>query len=275
MRHINLSIKNELIKTIMNDQNIGRYYLHPHFNTKFTLSSIIDEILFILKTGISWRNLRSPINWNTIYFHHLRFVRFDIYKKTYDNILSFYLNKISFINGIIVDSSFFQNRFGKNNIARNKYFKNKNCCKISILNDLNGIPFSVISARGNLHDITIFEEHKKDINRLSDFLPNNNSIYSLADKAYSSKFINSYFSSKNIKVLIPPKKIKNKQLKIFNLKQKKIYKNRLIVEHLFKDIKRFNRVDIIYDSKHSTFLSFIYLSISSICITKINKLFGS
>lgn len=154
------------------------------------------------------------------------------------------------------------------------FFKNKKCCKISILNDFNGIPFSIISKQGNFHDISFFNEHKKDIEHLSNFIPNNNSIYFLADKAYVSKNINAYFHNKKIKVLIPNKRMKNKPIKNFNKKQENIYKKRLIVEHLFKDIKRFKRVNMIFDSNHSTFMSFIFLSIAIICISKINKLFS-
>lgn len=122
MERINLSIKNELSKTILNDPNIGKFYRFKHWNTKYSLEQIIDDILYVLKTGISWRDIRSSINWSTIFFHHSRFCKFNIYRNTYRNILNFYFDKIKTINGIIIDSSFFQNKFGKNNIARNKFF---------------------------------------------------------------------------------------------------------------------------------------------------------
>lgn len=272
MEHIKLSLKNELVQAIHKNPIIGNYYLKPHFNTKYKLDHIIDEILFVLKTGVAWRDLRSTINWSTVYWHHQRFVKNNIYKSTYANILDFYFTQIKSVNGIIVDSSFFQNKFGKNKIARNKFFKNKNCCKLSILNDLNGIPFSVITKEGNFHDITIFEEHKSDIDKFAPLTPNNNSIYFMADKAYHSKAVYKYFNDKHINVLIPAKKIKNKPLIKFNKKHKQLYAKRLTVEHLFKDIKRFKRLNMIFDSNHDTFIEFIYLAIASICVHKINVL---
>jgi len=35
----------------------------------------------------------------------------------------------------LIDSTFILNKFGHNKIKRNKYFKNKNCNKISIITD--------------------------------------------------------------------------------------------------------------------------------------------
>ena len=272
MKNINITI-NELLKnTIIENPFIGHSYAFPHFNTKYDLDLIISEILYILKTGISWRDLRSSINWSSLYFHHRKFIIHNIYKLAFDNILSLYISKIKNINGLLIDSSFFQNKFGRNKIARNKFFKNKNCCKVSIISDLHGIPFSILTKEGNFHDATIFEDHKSDIDHLSPLLPTNKVIFFMADKAYHSKNISNYFNEKNIKVLIPPKKNKTKNVKQFTLKQHKLYKNRLLIEHLFKDIKRFKRLNMIFDANHSTFLGFIYLALTAISINKINNI---
>jgi hypothetical protein len=42
-----------------------------------------------------------------------------------------------------MDSTFISNKYGSNKIARNKFFKNKNCNKISLVTDINGVPLSV------------------------------------------------------------------------------------------------------------------------------------
>jgi len=121
MNNISITINQLLKDTILNNPNIGNSYINPHFNTKYGLDFIISEILFVLKIGIAWRDVRGPILWSSLYWHHLKFINNNIYKSAYDNILSTYLAKIGFINGIIIDSSFFQNKFGKNKIARNKF----------------------------------------------------------------------------------------------------------------------------------------------------------
>jgi hypothetical protein len=39
------------------------------------------------KTGIAWRDIRSRIKWQTLYFHYNRFVKFNIFKKVSINII--------------------------------------------------------------------------------------------------------------------------------------------------------------------------------------------
>lgn len=70
----------DLLKvTILQDVNIGHFYKKKHPNSKYNLIDILNEILFVLKTGISWRNLRSIIDWKSIYFHFQRFIHYNIF----------------------------------------------------------------------------------------------------------------------------------------------------------------------------------------------------
>ena len=158
-----LKLEDIIYNVIIKNDNIGYFYTNNHISKKHSLNDIINEIIFILKTGISWRNLRSSINYNSIYYHFKRFVNNNIFIDAYISILNLYLKKIKSINGIVIDSSFIQNKFGKGKIARNKFFKNKKCFKLSIITDFNNIPFSILLSDGNLHDSTIFNDHKNDI----------------------------------------------------------------------------------------------------------------
>ncbi len=63
----------------------------------------------------------------------------------------------------IIDSTFIMNKYGKNIKAINKYFKNKNCNKISILTDIKGIPLSILFNSGNVHDISFVKKHINDV----------------------------------------------------------------------------------------------------------------
>ena len=49
---------------------------------------IIAEILYVLKTGISWRNIRSKINYNTLYWHYKRLTKYEIFNKVYERLLN-------------------------------------------------------------------------------------------------------------------------------------------------------------------------------------------
>ena len=78
-----MSLQESFLDTLklifLNHLTIGIFYKKHYPNSKYTLSNILHEILFVLKTGISWRNLRSHIHWKSIYFHFQRFVESDIY----------------------------------------------------------------------------------------------------------------------------------------------------------------------------------------------------
>ena len=88
-------------------------------------------------------------------------------------------------NGIqIIDSSFIQNKYGKNKKARNKFFKNKNCNKISLLADGDGVPLPVFVNKGTVHDISFMGNHIKDCYFV---YKNNKRNLLLADKGYESR----------------------------------------------------------------------------------------
>ena len=133
MIQLNLSFNKFLKNVILNDCNIKQYYIKSFPNSKYTLDEIIRGILYVLKTGISWRDFIHPsIHWNSLFFHFNRFVKNNIFKSTYLSLLSSITN-ISNVH--IIDSSFIPTKFGLHNISRNKYYKSKNGYKISLIID--------------------------------------------------------------------------------------------------------------------------------------------
>ncbi len=257
-----LSFKEILIDTIIKNKNIGHLYLTNYHNTKYKLVDIIDDILFILKSGVSWRSLRSPIKWQSVYFHFKRFVTNNIFKQFYLSLRSQYFAN-SKTDVQIIDSTFIANKYGKNKIARNIFFKNKNCNKISYLTDSKGIPLSVIINSGNIHDSKFIDDHINDIFFLNK--QHNNKNILLADKAYEGKDIRNSLLKNNYRLIIPPKK--NTKVKYhFN---KKLYKKRINIEHTFQKLKVFKRIQIRYDSNIDTYYSFVYLATSLIILNNI------
>lgn len=165
----------------------------------------------------------------------------------------------------IIDSTFIMNKYGTNYVARNKFFKNKNCNKISLMTDNMGIPISVLVNSGNIHDINFIEDHMKDLhyykknNKFSGKIKTNKrypkNMYFLADKAYESKKMRDNLSKYNYKVMIPAKKNAKTKYEF----DKTIYKKRNIVENTFSKIKTFRRVNIRYDKLLNSFSAFVYL----------------
>ena len=168
------------------------------------------------------------------------------------------------INQQIIDSTFILNKFGRNVIARNKFFKNKNCNKISIITDIKGIPLSVISNSGNVHDLTFIDQHIKDMEKLNN---KDELTILLADKGYVSKIKKESLIHKSYDLVYPPKKNMKEPFKI----NKELYKKRIYIEHMFQKLKQFRRISSRYDCFIHTFDAFVYLSCSFIVYRGLNK----
>ena len=181
---MDFNIKIEIKKIILNCNNLKNSYNKKHTNSKYSLDLIIDELLYFLKSGVSWRYLRSPINYKTLFWHYSKFVKNNIFLKLFKKIRNIYLRKYIHKNcSLLIDSTIIYNKFGINKIGRNKFYKNKNTTKISLMADINGFPLSILFMKGNYHDNSVFEKHIRDALVI---VPNKN-VKILADKAYSSK----------------------------------------------------------------------------------------
>jgi len=69
-------ISQVFINIVMKNKVLSRSYYMTFPNTKYSLNDIIDEILYVLKTGISWINIRSPIRLNELTLISLRLAHF-------------------------------------------------------------------------------------------------------------------------------------------------------------------------------------------------------
>ena len=241
-------------------------------NSKYSVDEIIRTIIYVLKTGISFRNIASKIKWRTVYFHFNRFIKANIFERLFKRIRKKY-TKNKKLKIIMIDSSFIANKYksfgrvhkskicyGINKIKRNKYYSNKNGNKVSIITDKYGLPLSVLINKGTIHDISFVKKHIKDLHIKSSY----NKIL-LADKGYYSKQLRDDILQSKITLCVPPKK----GLKNSLFFDKAIYKNRIFVEHCFQKIKTFRRCSFRYDKKFSSFKQNIFLTCSLILINKL------
>ncbi len=202
---MNLDIKQEIKNIVLKTNNLKFTFNKIHPNTKYSLDEIIEELLYFLKSGTSYRMFRSKISYKTINYYYSKFVKYNIFFKLYKKIRSLYLNKCSSnkINSILIDSTIINNKFGINKTGRNKFYKNKRSTKISLMTDINGFPLSILFMKGNYHDNSVFEKHIKDVQIL---FPKKK-ITIIADKAYSSNKNYLLLDNKNIKHTIPLEEI--------------------------------------------------------------------
>jgi len=263
---MNFDIKFEIKKIILNNKNLKNSYNKNYSNTKYSLDLIIDEIFYFLKSGVSWRYLRSSINYKTLFWHYSRFVKNDIFLKLFNKIKKLYINKYMLNStSLLIDSTIVYNKFGINKIGRNKFYKNKNTTKISLLTDINGFPLSIFFMKGNYHDNNTFIKHIKDILICC---PNKH-IKIMADKAYSSNENYKLLNNNKIEHIIPPRK--NMKIKKDYKYNKNEYKERIKIEHIFARLKIYKRIGLRYDKKLKSYSNFVHLAFSLIALNIINN----
>lgn len=159
MAKINIIIK-VLSRFIKSNKQLCKSFDFSHKQQKYNLEEILIDILYVLKTGISWRDLRSHIGWNTVYKRYILLNKHGVFELCYSDLLKKYLKKGT--NGklkyILTDTSFVQNKKGRDMIGYNKFYKKKKGTKISIITDSKGIPISVKCYKGNKHDCKILND---------------------------------------------------------------------------------------------------------------------
>lgn len=266
---MNFDIKLELKKIILKSKHLKNSFNKQHSNSKYSIDLIIDELMYFLKSGVSWRMLRSTINYKTLFWHYSRFVENNIFLKLFNKIKNVYINNFIYDNcSLLVDSTIIYNKYGINKIGRNKFYKNKKVTKISLMTDVNGFPLSVLFMKGNYHDNTTFNRHIKD----ALIILSNKKLKILADKAYSSKNNYDLLNSNNISHIIPPRR-NMKIAKTYNYDVNE-YIKRIKIEHIFSRLKMFKRINMRYDKFISNFAGFVQLALSIIAINIMIKAIG-
>jgi transposase len=263
MIKLNISFLEILKEIILTNNKTKHFYNVIYSHSKYTLDEILKGILYVLKTGLSWRDVRSNIKWQSLYWHFNRLSSNGIFRKLFMCLRKGYINNHP-IDIQLIDSTFVMNKFGKNHITRNKFFKNKNCNKVSFITDVCGIPLSVLIKPGSVHDITFVNEHLDDLS-VCNKKCHSEKIHLLADKGYVSANLKETLIEKKYNFVYPTKK---------NMKpnpefDKILYKKRIFVEHSFQKFKLFKRVAIRVDSFLEHFSSFVFLACSMMIHRKI------
>jgi hypothetical protein len=248
---------------------------------KHKLEDILEDILYIANTGVSYRNLRSKINYNTIYYHVNFFTTNNTFKLFYNFLLHEYFktNKVEKLKYQSIDSSFIINKGAKRDqVKRNVCVKGKNCLKLSLIVETYGIPISVVLETGNVHDAKIFNKNITSFMYEPDTLKcsinEKSQQYFLADAGYDSKFIRESLINNGYKVLIPKNKRNTKHIQVGSnndYNEKKIYKKRIIVENMFSTIKQHRRLNNIYEKHVESYNMYLYLVLCKILVNKQNQ----
>lgn len=256
---LKFNIFDEIMNTIYKTSKIKKYYMNTFPNTKYSFKQIFEEICYYLSNNVSFKNIRSNMHYNTIYFHLNRLKKYKIFERTYNRLIN-NSNIKKNLNGILTDTSFIKNVQGINKLGRNKYFKNKKAYKLSLFTDLSGVPFSILIEPSNIHDIVILKKHLKETKNIIQ----NKNINILADKGYCSKKIRNEIKDLGCKPIIAYNKRNCKNIDnipILNNDEKRIYKKRIIVENIFCYIKKYKSIEMMNMKYYSSYKNLLYLAL--------------
>ena len=66
------------VKDYINNSQLNKIF--THHKVKYSIDDMLRNILIILKTGISYRDIQkyTRINWNTIYKFNLKLIKYNI-----------------------------------------------------------------------------------------------------------------------------------------------------------------------------------------------------
>jgi transposase len=237
--------------------------------TKYSNEDYLRGILEVFYKYSCWRSYEGKIKWKTLNAKYNQWCKLNVFDTIHEQLLTKYLkkNKTKKLKYQSIDSTAIANKQGCKLVEYNGFYGRKRYIKVSSLTDVDGVPLAihVFSGKGNDNDT---------IKNTMDALPidldtkkhqNNNRYkqYLLADTGYCSEANRSLLTKKGYTPLIWHNRRNTKdktKLKKFNNKQLLKYKNRRIIEPQFAWLKRFPKVNCLYEKNISSFYGFVLLA---------------
>jgi len=233
---------------IFNDNKL--YKIFTHHKVKYSIDVMMKNILIILKTGISYRDIQkyTTINWNTIYKFNLKITKYNIFEKIFNKTIDDYLNEMNNNHtSYFTDTTFICNKLGEDLVSNNPQIKKHKTSKISVISDDFNIPLSIKFDSGIIHDSTIIKEQLLEMHQRHPQIFNPTNIL-IADGAYDSIPLQKLTGKLNLKKLVTNKNIRNLRDKVkigqlkMNLYDKMLLRKRICVEHVINKYKKFKRI---------------------------------
>ena len=249
---------------------IKDHYNNNYISRKVDEITYFKEIVYVLSSNSYWSRYRGPIKWKVLYNKHIEYIKNGFYDELYKRIMYKYIqNKgYSIFKIQSTDISFISNKYCSN-LPRNKFYKSKKGLKISSINDINGIPLSLIVSKGSINDSKLLIDTYNEIiinpqtNKYKQ--SNRHKQYFLADKGYDTTEIRTFLNNKGYQTIIAYNKRNtknNNKLKKLSNKEKKIYKKLIVVENYYSWIKQFPKLMFVFEKSMNNYKQLLYLATS-------------
>uniref|UniRef100_A0A6C0CAK5 Transposase IS4-like domain-containing protein n=1 Tax=viral metagenome TaxID=1070528 RepID=A0A6C0CAK5_9ZZZZ len=262
-----VDLNEEIIIKAESDKN--KKYIR---NQKYTIKDYICGIIQVLNNNISWRKYNGKIDGRILNNKHNYHCKIGVYEELYKKNLDEYLKKgkEEKLKILSIGSTFIENKNGIDGTRRNINYKNKRGRKITAVVDTKGVPIIMDVSEGNVHDCKLFDKafdrlkKSKKINRTT---KSKKKRYFLADKGYDSEKIRSNVKEIKYDPIIPKRKRKGVKSSL-KKGEIKIYRKRTIVENSFSWLKRYAKIDRIYEKKKKSWEGLLLMATSIIIFNK-------
>lgn len=220
----------------------------------------LDVIIFVLESGIRWKDIRDRLHYSTYHKKFMRMVELRIFEKAFNLYVKYLKKHRKMGKYLFVDSTSIRNQHGKDFVGRNKFDKCKKGSKINIIVTKHGYPVAIHVSPANVHDI-------KNVRPLLDsIIEFSKGSKLIGDKGYIGKLESDHIKANYEVEMITPTK---KNMKESLVDHRKILKKRSIVENFFSWMKNNRHIRLRHDRNIESFYGFCHLA----CIKTIsNKL---
>lgn len=207
---------------------------------------MIEAIIYILRTGLPWRDLPSVFGpWNSVYTRFRRWSKTGLWAAVLDILAGKATGKCCFLDAthIKVHQDGSNPSGGQQNqaIGRTK-------------GGLNSKVSALVDGSGKALQLTLAPGQRADIKAASEIvLPEQSHL--VADKGYDSNTFREWLRAKGSTACIPAR-CNRKNPEAYH---RGYYRKRHKVENFFQRIKRFRRIGTRYEKLDQTFLAMLHL----------------
>lgn len=233
---------------------------------------IINAIVFVLRTGIPWRDLPEEFgSFKTVYNRFRRWVKSGLWRRVFEALVS-RLRKsgdIDFelwcVDGTVIrahrvaSGARKENLSSEENAAKQALGRSRGgySTKLHLLTDGQGVPIGITATPGQRNEAPEFE-HVMQACLIKTFRKANRPKCLAADKAYSSRTIREYIAKLDVKDVIPTRSNESRSDHF----DKSTYKKRNIVERSIGWLKEYRRVATRYEKLVENYLAMAYIAIA-------------
>lgn len=253
MIRIYLEIVKQFIKEKFPCSHIGR--------PRFSVDSVLQAIIYILKSGCQWRLLPVTFgpSWQTVHRHFICWSKHGIFQRAYEHLVVLYTKKLGQKRrSIITDCSYIKNISGRNCLGPCPVDRGRKATKLSVICDDVGVVLAASFHGGNKCDYKAFLHTLNQSTVVRRYAKKK--IF-LADRAYDNRRCDHIVSSHGM----------------INQCSRKgtvtcpIPKNRAVVEHVFAWLDKFRRIMVRYEQHIVHYKSFTMIALAF----KLTKVFES